>query len=220
MRKFERDDQNQIVCDEEPDPSWLKDIVSRPPNFGYSGDNDQMFETWSLGPVIETRDSTLLDKANAAALKRFLDSDSSLTNQWSIEHCRHWAVGWVDHLSFRVYEDEEQTKPTRIARILFAWFAYLEDHYPVADEDLYSEMESEATHKWLKQEGRHQAARLDYVLPDDWYERVVDWWDTHDQSALENRDDNGACPSDEQWRAAFEGCEFKKEEEDDMHDGG
>jgi len=144
MRRFERNEKKEIVCDDNPGV-WLADAMKRPDNFAYFGGDDRMFVTWTLGPVIEHRDSNVLDRSNAVALYRFLRSDPSLAEEYTIERASHWAVGWVEHLSFHAYDsDDDKTKrPTRIARILAAWFTYLDEQHPVADEDLLSEMEQE-----------------------------------------------------------------------------
>ncbi len=211
MRKFNRDDENRILPDEPAPKEWVEKALRRPSDFGYFGEGDGMFETWALGPVVETRDSTILEKANRQALEIFLKSDLSLKEDWRITSCSHWAVGWVEHLSFRAVEADGT--PTRIAGILHEWFEYLRNEYPVANDDLYSEMEWEATHRWLAEEGPRQARRQGYQLPeDDWLDQLKEWWDLHDSSALDSIDDNGASPSDEQWAAAFEGCGFRKED--------
>jgi hypothetical protein len=218
MRNFERDSENHILCDDNPGV-WLADAMQRPSDFGYFGDNENMFVTWSLGPVIETRDSDIQEKSNAEALRRFLASDPSLEGEYRFGRCGHWACGWVEHLSFHAYtSDDDKTKePTRIARILAAWFQYLADDYPLADEDLHSEMVSEADYEWITDEGPRAAERLGFELPeDDWYDQVTSWWDGHRSSALEDTDGNGASPSDEDWQAAFEALEYKRttDEED------
>jgi hypothetical protein len=193
-------------------PEEITKALARPSSFGWFGlDGDGMFETWSLGPCIEHRDSTILDKANAKALRRYLDARPELADDWKIVSCTHWAVGWVDHLSYRVL-NHLTGEPTRVAKILKAWFANLRDVYPVADDDLYSEMESDATWNWIAQEGKYQARKMGFKLPEDWQSKVHDWWDANDSAALENVDDQGASPSEQQFREAFEGCEFKREE--------
>jgi hypothetical protein len=185
-------------------------ILARPKDFGYFGDNDQMFETWTLGPVIEHRDSGLIDRSNAEALRRFLAKDPTLTDDYSIAEASHWAVGYVEHLSYRVVDADG--KPSRIARIVKAWFAYLADVYPIADEDLHSEMECNATDEWIAQDGPSVAGKLDYVLPEDWQYKVTDWWSNHRSSALECVDDQGASPDEDDYEAAFEALGFAKEE--------
>lgn len=190
-------------------PKDIEKALSRPRDFGYGGGNEEMFKTWSLGPTIQHRDSGLLDRSNALALRRYLEKDPSLADDYTIMSASHWAVGWVEHISFRVVDPDGS--PSRIFRVLTAWFNALSD-YPVADDSLYSEMESEASWKWISEEGPRVAAKHDYVLPEDWQDKVYTWWDANDCNATESVDDQGASPSYEQFLEAFEGCGFKKEE--------
>ncbi len=163
MRKFERDSNNAIVCDEDA-KVWTAAAMRRPDSFAYFGDDkDKMFHTWALGPIIEHRDSDALQRSNAEALRRFLASDPSLNDDYRLTESSHWAVGHVTHLSFRAYYETEKGKvPTRIARILAAWFEYLEKQHPVADEDLQSEMEDEeAQQVWTNCYSNEE--RLEYI---------------------------------------------------------
>ena len=102
MRKFERDAEGRIVCDDDPG-DWLDKAVRRPPDFAYFGDNPDMFDTWATGPCIEHRDSDACDRSNAAALIKLLKSDPSLDDDWDCDKASHWAVGWVKHLTFRAF---------------------------------------------------------------------------------------------------------------------
>lgn len=122
----------------------IERALARPSSFGYSGDRDDMFTSWALGPVIETRDSDLIERSNAAALVKWLESDDACEGTWEVTRCAHWAVGWVDHLSYRVLGDDGT--PTRIARLVKLWFAALAE-YPIADEDRLSELQCEAEGK-------------------------------------------------------------------------
>lgn len=184
-------------------------ILARPKDFGYFGDNEEMFETWTLGPVIEHRDSGFIDRSNAEALRRFLAKDETLADDYTIAEANHWAVGHCTHLSYRVVDADGA--PSRIARIIKAWFAALAD-YPIADEDLHYEMECEASWEWIKQDGPRVASRLGYVLPADWQCKVDQWWSEHRCGALESRDDQGASPDEDDYEAAFEALGFVKEE--------
>lgn len=190
-------------------PEDIRKALKRPANFGYSGEQTEMFKTWSLGPIVQNRDSGLMDRSNTVALRKYLESDPSLNDDWEISSANHWACGWVEHISFRVVDPDGS--PSRIFRVLAAWFKALDD-YSIADESLYSEMEMEASWKWISEEGPRMADRHGYVLPDDWQDKVMNWWDSNDPNALEDKDDQGASPSDEQFLEAFEGCAFKKEE--------
>lgn len=190
-------------------PADIEEALARPPSFAYFGDEGEIFKTWALGPVIVHRDSGLIDQSNARVLKRELEKRAEWADLWRVESCSHWAVGHVDHLSYRVVGDDGKATP--IARFLKEWFRILKEEYPIADEDDYSALETDATGEWLSQEGPRKASALGFVLPDDWYGRVTDWWDANDSRALENVDDHGASPSRDQWRKAFEGCSFAKE---------
>ena len=61
---------------------------------------------WCIGPVIEHRDSDPRDKAKARALIKALKARKDLQEMWELHNFRHWAVGWVKHLSFRVLGDD------------------------------------------------------------------------------------------------------------------
>lgn len=141
-------------------PEEIKKALARPSDFGYFGKDDGMFETWALGPVIEHRESDALERSNAEALKRYLATMPELANDWRITGCSHWAVGHVDHLSYRVVNDEG--KPTRMAQIVKGWFAYLRDVYPIADEDLFSEYEQEDADQTWKNCYR-EADRIEFI---------------------------------------------------------
>ena len=86
------------------------------------------------------RDSDILDKANAQAidaeLAPYIESGDVIPQTHS-----HWAVGYVEGYAIRVYDESGE-----VAAVFRAWCdiqARLED-YPVLDESLYSELETEA----------------------------------------------------------------------------
>lgn len=181
----------------EVDEKDIEEALLRPDQFGLSSDHPhyrEMFETWSLGPVVDQRDATMLAKANWAALQRELERHPEWEDQWSITGSSHWAVGWVDHLSFQVLDNGE---PTEIFRFLKGWFDALSD-YPVADEELYSSMQMEAYEEQLDRDLEHLAwGKLREDLPSDWKEQIheklqgVSWdYDPqdvpyHDEATLE-----------------------------------
>lgn len=121
--------------------SFAAQAIKRPYDFGWHG-RKEMFDTWALGPCIEHRDSDVLTRSNAITIKKMLEDRLEFKGQWEINGCNHWAVGWVDHLSFKVYQ---VVLHTRVITPGAAWikenyFDALAD-YPVLDEDLWSEME-------------------------------------------------------------------------------
>jgi hypothetical protein len=189
------------------DKKEIENLLVRVPDFGYFGDNEELFKTWTLGPVVVHRDSGILDKSNAKALKHYLNEieDLEVEETYEFIECNHWAVGWVEHLTYKVID--ENNEPTKIARVVKDWFDYLENDYSIADEDLYSEMEWEATYENIDRE-------IDYMFHRDMIKctdeelayvksKVYEWFNENNDNALENRDDRGGCPSEEEFIECF-----------------
>jgi len=155
-------------------------------------------EDWAI-VYTNNRDSGLLDQSNASAIEQalmpFMDSE---TPDVVAEHHGHWACGWVDGFAIRVYRGGEITTAFR------KWFELMTSlaDYPVLDDEDYSRREYEAT---LENIGNAAySVKGDYELPDDWESEVFSWFWDSDQSAVENCDDQGGYPSEEQLRKAFD----------------
>ncbi len=175
----------------------IKDALAMPRDFGYSG-HLPIGESWSLGPVVLTRDSDLLEESNHAALIKHLESDKSLAKDWEIVHAGHWAVGWVDHLAFRAVN--KKGEPTRMFRVMTSWFNALAG-YPVADDSDYSQRQYDATLANIEQAGGRFVAE---GAPKDWPDKVFGWFlDNDPEEAVESRDGGGGYPSDNQLKAAL-----------------
>jgi hypothetical protein len=139
--------------------------------------------------------------AIAEAMTPFNDGDDP---DVVFESHSHWAVGHVDGFSIRVYRDGQITEAFRSYHELAERMA----DYPVLDEEDYSKREYEAT-----LENIAEAARLmkgEYELPEGWESAVFSWFWDHRQSAVENRDDQGGCPSEEDLRDAFEALGYEQ----------
>lgn len=190
-------------------------LLKHPADFGYFGDNDQMFKTWTLGPVIHHRDSGVLHKSNSRVLFARLAKEAEAgliePDSWEEVECNHWVVGWVCHLSYRVLDD--QGEPTKIARFLRLWMDYLMEVYPIADDDDHSELEAEETRDNVRFIGEGIARRDELTLPEGWVDEVYCWLMENDWSALENCDDRGGWPSDAEMKAAFAALGYIKDEE-------
>lgn len=185
----------------------IRKALERPSDFGYFGGRKEMFKTWSLGPIIQHRDSDILSQSNTAVLQKMLESECD-SEEWEILSCNHWAVGWVEHISFKVIN--EDGKPTTTFIKLMEFFKKLED-YPVADEMDYSNREYEAKLESIRY---NFPSDLEVIgeLPEDWESEVFSWlWD-NDQKALDDND--GYIPEDA-IREALLDLEFAKEEEDE-----
>jgi len=147
----------------------ISEAVRRPDDFGYFGDLP-IGDTWSLGPVIETRDSGPLEKANARSVKesfKTLFGDEGVDQGWEVTRCNHWAVGWVEHLSFRAIDDNGG--PTAQFVEMLRLNAEIEESC-VLDEDLLCEIEWEATVEYLQW---HAARFVKESAPDDWVELLA-----------------------------------------------
>lgn len=153
---------------------------------------------WAI-VYVSNRDSGLIDESNAAAihaeLSEFMEGDDPDVVP---ERHNHWACGYVDGYSIRVYHGGEITLAFR------RWCEIQErlSDYPLLDESDYCDREYEATIKNIENEGPG-CCLID--LPEDWPDQVRRWlWDNN-QSAIENRDDQGGYASREEIRESLVG---------------
>jgi hypothetical protein len=140
------------------------------------------------------RDSGLLDQSNANAIEEAL---TPFTRDVVAEHHTHWAVGWVDGFSIRVF------RHGRITRAFRKWheLAVRLTEYPVLDDTDYCSREYEATLENLGDAA--WKLKHEYDLPENWRGAVYDWFTNYDCSAIENADDRGGYPTEDQLRTAF-----------------
>lgn len=155
-------------------------------------------DNWAI-IYTSNRDSGLLDESNAAAIaeamKPFTCGDDP---DVVFESHSHWAVGHVDGFSIRVFRDGEVTDAFKTYHDL----AERLDGYPILNETDYSEREYEATLENIAD----AAWRLkhEYNLPEGWEADVYSWLSDHRHRAVENRDDRGGYPEEDDLQAAFE----------------
>ena len=166
---------------------------------------------WCVGPVILTRDSGLRERANATSLKAHLKSTPGIQGSWEIHTFNHWAVGWVEHLSFKVLKKGPGKKTTKVYEVIKDWFDGLSD-YPVADEELLSQMKYDAAIEAIISQGSRW---LKEPIPEEWASEVWTWLWNNDPSELEDPDGNGAYPSVESVREALRSLGIHEEEEEE-----
>jgi hypothetical protein len=163
-------------------------------------------EDWAI-LYTHNRDSRLLDLSNADAiaesLEPFTEGDDP---EVVMESHDHWAVGHVDGFSIRVYRDGGITAAFHTYHHLAERLA----DYPILDEEDYGRREYEATLENIAD----AAWRLkgDYDLPEGWECEVFSWFDEHRQRAVENRDDQGGYPEENDLRDAFEALGYERGE--------
>jgi len=147
------------------------------------------------------RDSGLIDQSNAEAIAEamepFIEKGDVVT-----EHHHHWAVGWIDGYSIRVFRRGKITRAFRKYHELVQRLT----NYPILDEQDYSQREYEATIENLTV----AAWRLinEFELPQNWATSVYDWFSDTDCAAIENSDDQGGYPTEDQLKRAFEALWF------------
>lgn len=154
------------------------------------------------------RDSGLLDQSNAhvinTALEPFTDGDDP---DVVMESHNHWAVGHIDGFSIRVFRDGQITDAFRKYHEL----AEAMDQYPILDENDYSERELEATYENIPLAA--SSIKDDYEdLPDDWADQVYQWLSDNRCNALENTDDQGGWPDEDDLRDAFDALGYQEVE--------
>ncbi len=161
-------------------------------------------ENWAI-IYTHHRDSGLIDLSNeraiAGALEPFIEKGDVVA-----EHHNHWAVGWVDGYSIRVYRRGHITRAFRKYHELAQRLV----NYPILDEEDYSNREYEATIENLADAA--WKLKNDFELPEGWEQSVYDWFSEYDCSAIESSDDRGGYPTEDQLKRAFEALEFPQNE--------
>lgn len=151
------------------------------------------------------RDSDLLDQSNATVIERamqpFIESGDVIPENHS-----HWACGWVEGYSIRVFRRRRITKAFRTYHDLAQRLA----EYPVLDEQDHSDREYQATLENIADAA--WKLKNEYELPPDWEAAVYSWLSDNDDAAIENCDDRGGYPTEDQLRAAFEGLGYQQTE--------
>ena len=151
------------------------------------------------------RDSGLLDQSNASVIEAALEPFIRGKNPDVVpEHHTHWAVGWTDGYSIRVYRRHRISKAFKAYHELAERLA----QYPLLNEEDYSAREYETTIANLPDAA--WKLKHEYELPDNWQGEVYDWFSENDCAAIESSDDRGGYPSEDQLRAAFDALGYQQ----------
>ena len=114
--------------------------------------------------MILNRDSGPLERANAQSVRSVFTErfgEEGEDNGWVVTRCNHWAVGWVDHLSFKAIDDNGG--PTAQFVEMLRLNAEVEENC-VLDEDVLCQMEHEDLIEYLEW---HATRFLSESAPDD-----------------------------------------------------
>lgn len=137
------------------------------------------------------------------ALEPFTDGDDP--NAVAERH-HHWACGWIDGFAIRVFRDGQITEAFKAYHDTAERLA----DYPVLDEEDYSRREYDATLENIADAAR--SLKHEYDLPEGWEGEVFSWCWSHNQRAVENRDDHGGYPSEDDLQAAFDAIGYARVE--------
>lgn len=161
-------------------------------------------DSWAI-IYTKHRDSALLNQSNAAAIMKVMREYANGDDPDVVfESHSHWAVGYISGFSIKVFRDGELTP----AFVQYHELAISLAEYPILDESDYGNREYEATLANLVDAARRLRHQFD--LPEDWTSQVYSWFSDNDDSAIENRDDQGGYPSEEQLKASFSALGFSR----------
>jgi hypothetical protein len=161
-------------------------------------------DQWAI-VYTQNRDSELLDLSNAAAIAKVLQPFVEARNPDVVaERHDHWACGWVDGYSIRVFRRGRITRAFRAYHEVAARLA----NSSVLDEHDYSAREYEATVENLA-DAAWKLKRA-FQLPSGWESQVYEWLSDHNSRAIENRDDRGGYPEQPELESAFVGLGYER----------
>ena len=154
-------------------------------------------EDWAV-IYTHNRDSGLLDQSNASVIAKTMMSFTEGDDPNVVfESHHHWACGHIDGFSVRVFKRGRITKAFRVYHELAERMA----DYPILDESDYSERESNATYENIGEAAWRLKQEFD--LPEEWQSEVYSWLSDHRDHAIDNSDDQGGYPNDDDLEAAF-----------------
>ena len=153
------------------------------------------------------RDSSLCDESNAAAIAKELEVPE-YENDLEVESHNHWACGWIDGYSVRVYDAQGNITP--VFRKVCELATRLAD-YPLLDEEDHSQREYDATLENIHNEGYSLVSEKD-DKDELWEKAVFSWLWSNNQEALESQDDNGGYPNKDEIKEALIDLGLLKEE--------
>lgn len=173
-----------------------------------SFDNIPDAENWTIVYTCN-RDSGIRVQSNVAEIAKemapFLAEEEPDIRE---ESHSHWAVGYVNGYAIRVYKLDSAGEPTKELTPAFLKWTELQDaleEYPLLNDSDASARVYDATLENIVTAGG-RFIRDD--LPTDWPSQVFSWFYKNDQSAVEDCDDQGGCPDDEQIQTALKALGF------------
>lgn len=166
-----RHNRRQRHMDDDTLVRYAEAALERPGSFAYFG-GVELFWSWGLAPVAQTRDSDPLERSNYRRIlqdmmKAAPDEDmGEHVLSWVTDfRSSHWAYGWMEQILVRVlYDPEEGIAPPNITapfRMIAEIADYTDKEYPVYDEEDYSKLEHEQQWESFAGEWKRMCRRWD-----------------------------------------------------------
>ena len=122
----------------------IEQARQKPRDFWYHGDLDQYHSKATWGPVWgQSRDSDVVERSNWDVVTKALTEKfggESEENGWIIERASHWAVGWVESITIKLVDKENEPTPQTL---MVTELHCSKADYPVLDEDDFYKKEWE-----------------------------------------------------------------------------
>jgi hypothetical protein len=170
----------QSILQSKPVSSWAIDMLKKSrsiPDFGYSGELD-LGHTWSFVPISVHRDSDALQRSNFEVI--YQDMVKRFPDDTEVTHCSHWLVGWFDHLTIRLIDDNGLE--TAASNAIQEWLRKLDD-YPVANEEHRSNTEFQEQIETIRNAPMSRELTVKAKRsPKSWVYRVYDYLEEHRQT--------------------------------------
>lgn len=155
-------------------------------SFAWSGRPEDDLD-WAI-VYTSNRDSGLTDESNESVINATLEPFSKGDDPDVVfERHSHFLVGYVDGFSIRVRKNGELTEAFR----KYAELKITLNNSPFLDDGDYSEREYNAALKAIEGNAPNLIRE-----PKGWADKVFGWLYDNEQDEVENRDDQGASPSE------------------------
>jgi len=158
----------------------VKDYLRRPQAFAlwsHADHYEEFFKTRALGPTVVHRESDSATRSDFEVMGNYLrELPFEEGEDWAFMRCGHAAVGWCEHLSFRVLDENGEV--AQVAKYVHG-ILEKQEKYTVLDADHWSNLEWEEKQEEVEEELRDALGRSP---TDDEYKKIwaTSAWDTQE----------------------------------------
>lgn len=159
----------------------------------YNEDDSLLWGIW----YYSNRDSSLLEQANGDYIENhwYKEHEFNKSDNIRLERHNHWAVGYVDGLSIKVYKDDTKVEYTDEFELFYNEIIHPLQDYPVLNDEIYSQLEYDTLTENIRQCLQFDC-KFDLIdnLPDEYLENIQNMlWDKYNEDC-ENLDNHWLMP--------------------------